>query len=238
MKPKIIVSTIVAAGSFLTNSEAAVSQLSSRAAVGANDSLDWSVAGAEFDPVSNPSTLTSAGGRSVSVNMPAGSFDGIRLDQDSGWIGGFGALEALFYTDMQDVWVDLIFATPIFAAALEVEPDYTFASDFTARIEAFNSSSTSLGFFDVFSTIGDPALLGVESSSADITRLRLSMENITDSDPNDGVDAFPGFAINQIDFRVQTRPQGVPDGGSMALMLGAGVICLLSFRRQTKKVSA
>jgi hypothetical protein len=238
MNKKFAISALAIGASLLVNTEAAVTQLPSRAAVGANDTLDWSAAGVEFDYLTNPTAVSSVGGRSISVSLPAGSFDGIRLDQGSGWGGHFSVGDALLYTDIQDVWLDLTFASPVFAAALELQPDFLFASGFTARIEAFNTSNTSLGFFDVSSASDDPALLGVASGVADIGRLRLSMVSLTDGDLNDGFDPFPGFAINQMDFRAQVAPPTVPEGGNLTLLSIASFAGLLIVGRGCKRVSA
>src|SRR5438105_3098543 len=51
-----------------------------RGALQASDHMDWSGAGATFNQVSNPLSLTSAGGMDVTVSMASGSF--VRYDQN------------------------------------------------------------------------------------------------------------------------------------------------------------
>src|SRR5688572_14765419 len=211
-------------------------QIAQRSDVGWTDSLPWSSAAAEFDSVVNPTTLSTTGGRPVTVSLPGGGFDGIRLDQGSGWLGGFAAGENLLYTDIQDVSVELAFSGPVFGVGAEIQPDFSFISAYTARIEAFDSGGGSLGAFNIASLADAVAFLGVNSTLEEISRVRFTITGLTDADPNDGNDPFVGFAINQVSLRgglVDPRTD-VPEGGSTLVLLLLGLFCaaLLGVHRQ------
>lgn len=220
-----------------TSASAAVTQVAARGDVVWNDAVEWTSAGAEYDAVPDGTVAGSLGGASVKVGLPAGAFDGVRLDQDSGWAGGFGAGQALLYTDVQDVWLDLSFSSPVFAAGLELQPDFLFVSAFNAQIEAFDSGGVSLGSFVGVSASSSPLFLGVESGLAEIGRIRLSITSVTDADPLDGIDPFPGFAVNRLDF-LKERHIGVPDGGSTLVWMslaGLGMVVIRSRGGATRR---
>lgn len=214
------------------SASAAVAQVAARGDIAWNDAVEWSSAGAEFDAVPSGTVVGSLGGENLTVEFPVGSLDGVRLDQDSSWLGGFGAGQALLYTDVQDVWLDVKFATPVVAAGLALQPDFLFVSAFEARIEAFDSGGVSLGSFIGSSNTSDPVFLGVESTGADIKRIRMSLVSLTDADPQDGLDPFPGFSVNRLDFLKQQQ-NGVPDGGSALMLLSMACAGFVAFRSNT-----
>jgi hypothetical protein len=220
--------------------QSAVTQVLSRGDVAWNDSLNWSAAGTEFDVKPNPFNVGSTGGTILKVSLTPGSlFDPVRLDQDSGWLGNFASGEPLIYTDIQNVYAEIDFPNGVFAAGGEIQPDFSFASGYGARIEAFDSASASLGFFDVFASIDTPSFLGVQSAVSEIDKVRFSIISLTDSDPNDGLDPFDGFALNRVDFLKDTQPPGVPEGGGlMVVAAGAAAwVSLLWLARRDKRAA-
>jgi hypothetical protein len=200
--------------------------VTSRSALGATDRLDWGVLGPPSPtPIPSPFMLTSPGGVGVTVSKPAGSF--FRVDEDSthgGWVGNFGLLDRLLWTFTDGGPMTLRFSTPVSAGGAQIQPDSF--GDFTAKIEAFDPSGTSLGSFTLpgVSTSAEDntaIFLGVESDSANIARLVFSLTAAPPLNPS-----LNDFAINQFDFRVGPAVAAVPEPGGVAL-LGLGLVGLI-----------
>jgi hypothetical protein len=87
-------------------------------------------------------------------------------------------------------------------------------------IEAFDSANNSLGSYSVSSAIDQPLFLGLESATLEIDRVRITVPLLIDADPQDGIDPFPGFAVNRLDILGDSTPR-VPDTGNT---LGLGLL--------------
>lgn len=187
---------------------AAVSGITERAALGANDLIDWRQLGPAQTTVSTPAPLTSASGR-LSVEL-VGAGGVRRLDQGSGWGGDFWPGEALVYTF---VWspIRLTFDQPLLGFGLQIQQSRLGA--FTARLEAFDAAGSSLGVATRSGVSGSQAqgtapFLGIWSSAGDI---RSVVINSTDSIGFEG-----DFAVNAASVTVIPEP-----GGTVLLWLAA-----------------
>ncbi len=201
----------VALGSLLPNQANALTLVTNRPDLGANDSVDWGTLGTPFTTVSNPFSITSTGGLNLTVDMPSGSFQ--RLDQNNGWAGNFAPGDHLLWTQGNSGPVTINFATPVKGAGAQIQAN--FFGSFNA-ILAFDSNGINLGSFNLpgnSNSAGDNSapFIGVLSDSANISSI------IFDISRNDGLPT--DFAINQLD--IVTKPVPEPTSTLGLLALGA-----------------
>jgi hypothetical protein len=204
----------------------ALTRVTNRAALGGNDAIDWSQLGSASTAVANPFTATSAGGVTATGTIPTGIL--ARVDQGNGWNGSFAPGDAVLWTNANPGPLSLVFSTPVFGAGAQIEANYFGA--FTARIEAFNASGTSLGYFDVDGTsapAGDNSAIfvGVLDSTADIKKLVFNVTKTANS-------AITDFAINKLSLQTTAAP--VPTPALLPGLVGLG----LSVWRQRKEKTA
>jgi hypothetical protein len=181
--------------------------VTSSAALGANDVIDWGQLGPAFTLVPSPVTSSLGLDATASTTDPAGLF---RLDEGTGWLGNFSPGDRLLTSNTANYFpLTVIFATPVFGAGANIQLDQHVP--FTAFIEAFNGG-TSLGIFteDGVSNANDDGsaiFIGVRDPNAEITSVVFGLTTPTDSD----------FAINAL--RINTN--GVPEPSSFYLLFGA-----------------
>jgi hypothetical protein len=181
--------------------------VTSSAALGPNDVIDWGQLGPAFTPVLSPVSLTSSLGldATASTTDPAGL---LRLNEGTGWVGNFSPGDRLLTSNTAAYFpLTVMFATPVFGAGANIQLDQH--APFTAFIEAF-SGATSLGIFteDGFSNgneDGSAIFIGVRDPNAEITSVVFGLTTPTDSD----------FAINAL------RITEVPEPSSFYLLSGA-----------------
>lgn len=194
------------------NPSQAFSLITSRSALGANDTLNWNVLGSAGTPVSSPFTIGSTSGNTtITGSIPSGSFE--RRDQNNGWGGNFAPADALLWTRNNPGPLQLNFSQAVRGAGTQIQIDSY--SLFTAVIEAFNSGGTSLGSFTLAgdsTNAGDNSaiFIGVLSDNADIARLLLNVQ-----DNND-------FAINQVSFNT-TGGTSIPTPALLPGLIGVGI---------------
>lgn len=197
---------------------AATSLVTTRLALGGNDFIDWADAGPEFQALGSSFSIMSDDGMNVTVNGNTME----RRNQPSGWNGNFSSGDALVMEWIAGNAISINPQNLISGAGANIQANLW--DGFVARIEAFDSSNTSLGFFDVngFSTPnndGSAIFIGIESDSANIDRIQFS------------VLAEVGFAINQVDLVTDgTNPVPEPSAIFGGLALGA-----LALRRITRR---
>ncbi|MFM7641790.1 MAG: hypothetical protein ACKO45_09600 [Cyanobium sp.] len=179
---------------------AALSLVTSRTVLNGIDFIDWAQLGAPFTNVPNPFTATSNLGDTITVSMAAAnSFE--RRNQNNGWSGHFAPGDALLWTrspsnsnTLNPITLIGFDGPGIYAGGTQIQAN--FFGGFVARVEAFDASSTSVGFFDVNGSstgAGDNSaiFIGVTNDTP-IASLSFSLLSATNS-PAD-------FAINRFDF--------------------------------------
>jgi len=201
----------------------ALTFVTSRPALGGNDYVDWGVLGSAYTVVSNPFTVTSNGGLSMSVSKPGGPFE--RRDQGNGWSGNFAPGDHLIWTRDEIGAMTIEFAVPVLGAGAQIQRD-AFGS-FTGTIQAYDSLNNLLGSFNLtgysaFSNNNSAIFLGVLDNSPSIKKIVF----MTDGGSQD-------FAINRLDLVTQGGPV-IPEPGTMLLM-GIGGLAIGLGRRFGRK---
>lgn len=213
---KLLVTTVGVV--LFTGTAQAATFVDSRDALNANDSVDWSVLGPTFTPVSNPFSTTSLGGLDVNVSIPSESF--VRIDQTPVFPGAFDVGDALLFTGLGNPGpLTIRFDTPVFGAGTQIQSDPREIFDYTATIEAFDSFDNSLGIFErsgVSSRAAGSGVLfvGVVDSGGDIKKLVFNAQE---------EDADVPFALNEVSL--SSNLETVPEPESMLglLVFGTGV---------------
>ena len=193
------------------NPSQAFSVVTSRSALGVNDTLDWRALGSAGNSVSSPFTVSSASGNKITGSTPSNLLE--RRDQGNGWNGNFAPGDALLWTRDKPGPLQLNFSQAVRGVGTQVQVDSF--SLFTAVIEAFNSSGTSLGSFTLAgnSTNADDnsaIFIGVLSDNADIARLLLNVQGNND------------FAVNQVSFNT-TGGTPIPTPALLPGLIGLGM---------------
>lgn len=217
----------VSLGTVFASTAQAVTFVTDRTALGANDSVDWGSLGSEFTTVGSPFSITSSGGTNLDVSLSSGSFQ--RRDQSSGWSGNFAPGDALLWTQGNLGPLEIDFSTAVSGAGAQIQANQY--GSFTGIIEAFDSLGSSLGSFNLAglssgSSDNSAIFLGISSDSANIDRLTFSLAN-----------GSSDFAINQLDLRSGSTP--VPEPTSVLGILAFGALSAGSLlkRKQGRKVT-
>ncbi|MFN6485716.1 MULTISPECIES: hypothetical protein [unclassified Nostoc] len=192
--------------------KAATFLVTDRAALGANDQVDWSSVSPPFAPLPNDFRATSQGGLGLSVNIPPvnpenplisapfvfqTSSTGIRTNFANGDYILFGGIDVRgfgpnppFPTDGNGGPFTITFDRPVFGAGTQIATDDVFGFD--TFVSAFDSNNNLLGTFSTPGTSSlaldnSAAFIGVRSDTANISSLVFST-----SDPQ------RGLAINRL----------------------------------------
>ncbi|MDW8105680.1 MAG: PEP-CTERM sorting domain-containing protein, partial [Armatimonadota bacterium] len=201
----------------------ALTFVNSRPALGGNDYVDWGVLGPAFTVVSNPVTLSSNGGLSVTVSkITWGPFE--RRDQGSGWAGNFAPSDRLLWTRNEVGPMEIEFASPVFGAGAQIQADVFGA--FVGILSVYDVGNNVIGVFPLLgisTNAGDNSaiFLGVKHSSAIIKKV--SFDAVTRG-------VHVDFAINQLDILTQGDAPVIPEPGTMLLMSIGGLAIGLSRR--------
>lgn len=227
MKNLLIAATGAAFVALGTVSEvqAATLGVSSRPALGTDDSVDWATLGPSFTSVPNPFTINSTGGKTLNVSQPDESFQ--RLDQNNGWAGNFAPGDALLFTNYNQGPITINFTSPIAGGGAQIQSNYS--GPFIGTIEAFNSGGDSLGSFSFSGNSNNNAdnsakFIGLRSTAVDVDKLVFSTTN------ND-----VGFAINQLDTSSTPVPEPLTILGS-GMALGFGALMKRQYSRKCNKI--
>jgi hypothetical protein len=216
--------------------QAAALLVTSAAALGANDSVNWSQLGPD-------GTIVAAGFGATSVNsvVVSGGLAGsdaclaVVGGSNCGWNAGPG-----FTLGDSVLWAEdsggagsgplSLGFSGMLGAGLYLQALASGA--FTASIEAFNGGN-SLGLFSESSASGDGIFIGVLDSVADITSIRLSLTACTAScDLND-------FGVNTLLLKAQDTGTGtVPEPATLPLVLLAGGGLAMLRRRAAGNLAA
>lgn len=210
----VAVGTVIATLGTVDPSQA-LSVVTSRSSLGANNSVSWSSLGAEYTPISNPFSVGSAGGNAITGSIPTGTFQ--RLNERSGWFGNFAEGDALLFTGFNSGPLSFTFVNSVFGAGAQIQSNAY--GLFTATIEAFNNSGLSLGSFSLQGNSSSgpdnsAIFIGVLNDQADIARITFNISNSNSVD----------FAINQLDLKSGTTAVPTPALLPGLIGLGFGVL--------------
>jgi hypothetical protein len=194
--------------------------VTTRAGLGATDSIDWGQLGPESTTPPNPFTVTSTGGITTVVSK-ALSTPFARQDQSSLWMGNFAPGDRLLWTNnftsTTNNPIMLNFGPMgVFGGGAQIQAD--FHGDFVARVTAFDAGGNLLATFTDAGNSNTSAdnsaiFLGVLSTAADIYRIALSLDSAD-------ADTIGDFALNRFDL---TAGAAVPEPGTLALLTFAVV---------------
>ncbi len=199
---------------------AAISLVTSRAALNPVDSIDWAQFGTESTAVPDFSSGLTSSGAAFTVGGNGTDFE--RLDEGTSWAGNFTSGDALLFTDLGDN-MTITFDQAVGGVGAQIEPDIY--DPFTAHIEAFDSLNNDLGGFDLAGSStsandGSAIFIGVSSSGDGIKSVSFST---TSGSPT-------SFAVNGVSIG-QLAP--VPEPTSVAT-LALGLVGLLRRRRSNR----
>lgn len=202
--------------------QAQTSFVSTRGGVGGS-TLDWfTLYGASGSSVSSTPVATGISGLTLSTSS-TGSV--ARIDQGSGWSGGFLNGEALLWNQDNGI-LSLLFNTNVFAVGANIQGDFFGA--FTGYINAYDASNALLGSYSLggnsnSSALGDQPFLGISS----VGGFRKVTFYITNS--LSGQD----FAINQLSVNGDVGDV-VPEPATMTL-LATGLIGMAGMTRRRRR---
>lgn len=218
---------------------------SSRADLGGNDVVDWSVVGSIFSPLGPPDpsvflpstfSVASQAGRSVQVNIPESTVPGVlppfvfQTTPAPGIETNFGNGDFILFTGLipgpppaigNPGPITLVFPEPVFGAGAQFAVDDTF--NFLGTIAAFDSSDQLLGSFSAPGTSSlaldnSAAFFGIRDEEARIAKLEFS-SSVSAS----------ALGINQLSL--VTDVAAVPEPSSL---LGLTLIGILGYVRRRK----
>jgi hypothetical protein len=187
------------------------SLVTSRAALASADSVNWGTLGPQWTVASNPFTILSTSGHSITVSKTVA--DSFRTVVEKGpgypsgaWIGNFAPGDAVLWTFDTGTSsrnpINMNFGpTPVAAGGAQIDLDIATGASikFTAEVDAYDASGNLLASFTekgVATTAEDNSaiFIGISSSSANIFQIALSIKDSSKVEKGD-------FAINQFDFR-------------------------------------
>ena len=206
--------------------DAQVRFVSSRAALEANDSVDWNQLGLSFSTAPSPASVSSQGGLALTVSQPSAGFEIYNQNPASGpatgWGGSFAPGDPVLYTAAPGEGpITVQFGTLIYGAGAQVESGQYGA--YTGTIEAFDKSGLSLGRFSLngySDTLGDNSaiFLGVVSPLGNISKIQFSVST----------DRTGDFGLNQLSVLTEPLVMIVPEPSVVCLILVAGAVLVLS----------
>lgn len=207
---------VLLAGSTL----ASAALVTSRAALGGDDTITWGqLAQADpLTPLASPAAVTSALGRSASVRNTAGSL--YQFNEGDGIFGGqFTTGDGLLFTFFDGGSIEVDFAATTGRAGAQIQGGSGQA--FRARIEAFASNGSLLEAWELdgaavdLLNLGDGSnlFIGISRPGNDIDRIAFSVSYPSDPNLTD-----LSVAINQLSFGpAATGPTDLPEPHSLAL---------------------
>lgn len=221
MKTRVIALSSLLIASAVT-ARAAVVLVTSSAALGGNDTTDWSTLGPVDNPVASPFTTLTTGGRTFT------GLSASELNQQDGvtWNGNFvpGTLVLTSFAAP----MTFSFAQPIFGAGAHIQPQEIEENDgaFTAQIQAFDALDTLVGTFTrvgISSRLGDGSaiFIGIKSDLAEISKITFSF-TATQS----GILDVMGLS------NLSISATAVPEPGTYAVAVGAGLLAFAGWRRR------
>jgi hypothetical protein len=230
----------------------ALTLVTDRSGLGANDSIRWDTLGPAFTAVSNPFAVGSvSGGVVVKGNTPSGSPEVWNQVAPSdpanfpGWHGNFAPGDALLFTNFNPgpLTLDLIplfGGTGVLGVGTQIQPNIY--GSFRAIISAFDSSGTQLDRFTItgFSSANadnSAIFIGVLSDRPNISRIAFSIDG-SGFDINNNPEFVGEFAINQVSLKtggsISAAGTPVPTPALLPGLIGLGLKIL--HRRRTESI--
>jgi len=214
MKSKHILPTVVLCFAVVVSGVASANVISvtdsptGRTTFGGNDIVDWSVLGGGNTVVSNPFSINSTGGITLTVSQSSGQFE--RRNLSSRWGGNFTDGSILLWTQGDNAHpMSMVFSNLLRGIGFQINPNN---SETLTHVEVFGTGNVLFGAFDVTTNDrGQPSadFIGFTSNLVDIARI--TVDQGTQSD----------FAINQLSL-ITGPQQNVPEPATLAL-LGLGL---------------
>ena len=221
MKIRNIAALALAITSALATNGAVV-LVTSSAALGENDSTDWSALGVIDSLHASPLNTTTLGGRSFTATTSGGG-DFQRYIQDGvDWNGNFAPNTPLLYSG--DAPMTFVFAVPIRGAGMRIQPDDNQIGAFTAKIGAFGTGDVLLGTFTSVgygnqTADGSALFIGAKSDADDIAKIKIS---------------FTATQLGTLEFMAisDISISAVPEPATYAMTAAAGLLAFAGWRRR------
>jgi hypothetical protein len=206
--------------------------VTSRATLGASDTVDWLQVGVDGEGANSPFSATSTQGLPLTVSDGAGH-NFFRYDEGIDWEGRFGGNftigDHLLYNN---AWGFISVSSSMPLAAIGTQIQSLGLGPFVARVTAYDSGANLLGSFTESGVSnqnkdGSAIFIGVENTLPTDTPIASVVYSL-DSANGDG----RAFAINQLSLLTQSPAQSVPEPptSTMVCILAMGT-GLVSWRR-------
>ncbi len=217
--------TFLSVAAIQSAAQAVTVGFTSAGALAGNDSVDWGSLGSAFTNVSNPFSINSVAGNTLTVSMPSGDFQ--RRDQANGWNENFTPGDHLLWTQGYAP-LDISFQQAVAAIGTNIQAGYY--GNFTATITAFDSLGNILGSFSnsgngTSNNDGSAIFIGIGSDQANISSVQFSLPTAYAA-PND-------FAINRL-----TISEPVPEPSTILGTLTAASFGIALRRKQKAAAKA
>lgn len=205
-----------------------VSSVTSRAALGANDSLGWGTAADDLSFHASPFVRTSAGGVDVTASTSTGTDFAVLVQGGAAFQANYASGDVVLDTFFNDATISLAFSSDIRGIGFNIASDVY--GPFTAFLRFYGAGNV---LFDTLSVSGTSSsagdgtadFLGGISSLRDVRRVDIWVNTASTND----------FSINQLSL-LTTDPNGnsnLPEPGALVLGLAALGAAALARRRRS-----
>ncbi len=206
----------------VSTAHAAAIQVSSAAALGSNDFIDWGQL-AEFSNPANGTVVTSNNGGTATIATP-GEFTA-RVESSS-WFGNFTPGDNLLSTDVSSFTIN--FTAPVAGLGAQIQGDAY--GPFTASLQLFDSLLNPIFFTSGVSSgaqDGSAVFLGALSDAVNVASAVFTLTSSANP-------AIPGFAVNRLLLTDQPFQTTVPEPATLALLALGGAAAAFARRRRAQ----